>query len=103
MNLSPRRIVIRLPAESDIDCVESQAAPERIPKQEFQRFFKLWERHWVMRLNHEGDPLNEAVLNCKYCEPKGVTFPQSGNFCLASCNIFSFSSLVRYCSDSCPG
>jgi len=35
---------------------ESQAALERIAKQEFQRCFQLWERHWVMCLNQEGDP-----------------------------------------------
>jgi len=36
---------------------ESQAALERITKQEFQMCFPLWERHWVMCLKQEGDPL----------------------------------------------
>jgi len=35
---------------------ESQAALERIAKHELQRCFQLWERHWVMCLNQEGDP-----------------------------------------------
>jgi len=31
-------------------------ALECITKQEIQRCFHLWERHWVMCLNQEGDP-----------------------------------------------
>jgi len=38
------------------DSAESQAALEYIAKLEFQRCFQLWERHWVMCLNHEGGP-----------------------------------------------
>jgi len=34
---------------------ELQAALERV-KQELQRCFPLWERHWVMCLNQEGGP-----------------------------------------------
>jgi len=34
---------------------ESQAALERIAKQEFQGCFQLLERQWVMCLNQEGD------------------------------------------------
>jgi hypothetical protein len=32
------------------DKAESQVALMRIAKQEFQRVFQLWERHWVMSL-----------------------------------------------------
>ena len=35
---------------------ELQAALECIAKHEFQSCFQLWERHWVMCLNREGDP-----------------------------------------------
>ena len=38
------------------DKAESQLALEHIAKQEFQRYFQLWERHWVMCLNQEWDP-----------------------------------------------
>ena len=38
------------------DKAELQAALEHIAKQEFQRCFQLWERHWVMYLNQEGYP-----------------------------------------------
>jgi len=38
------------------DKAQSQAALEHVTKQEFQRCFQLWERHWVVCLNHKGDP-----------------------------------------------
>jgi len=38
------------------DKAESQVALEHIAMQDFQRCFQLWERHWVMCSNQEGDP-----------------------------------------------
>jgi len=50
-------MVKRMTIEGDHEeKAESQAALEHNAKQDFQRCFQLWDRHWVMCLNQEGDP-----------------------------------------------